>query len=107
MAADAFVYVRINSELKKEVDVILKKLGVTPSALITMLYHKIVLTGGLPFEIRLPIREPIATGNLSEEQVNQLIMEGYNSSSNGDVSDLDEIKKVLKERFDIEIGKKV
>ena len=103
MAADAFVYVRINSELKKEAEDILRKLGVTPSALITMLYHKIVLTGGIPFEIRLPIREPIATGNLPEEKVNQLILEGYNSSSNGDVHDLDEIKKVLKERFNIEL----
>ena len=103
MAADAFVYVRIDSKLKKDAEEILKKLGVTPSALINMLYHKIVLTGGVPFEIRLPIREPIATGNLSEEKVNQLIMEGYNSSSNGDVHTLDEIKKVLKERFKIEI----
>ena len=39
MASDAAIFVRIDSNVKKDAETILRQLGVTPSSLITMLYH--------------------------------------------------------------------
>ena len=49
-----YVNVRIDKELKAKGDRILKKVGVRPTDLITMLYRQIVLREGVPFNIQLP-----------------------------------------------------
>ncbi len=44
----------IDKDVKKEVDEILKELGITPSTLINVLYHMIVINNGIPFKIAVP-----------------------------------------------------
>ena len=60
MANTAAVYARIEPELKTEVEGILAQLGVTPSAIVQMLYSQIVLQKGMPFELKLPSSKPLA-----------------------------------------------
>lgn len=54
MANTSAVYARIDTELKESAEHILAKLGISPSSAIQMLYSQIVLTQGLPFDLRLP-----------------------------------------------------
>ena len=52
--ANSSIYVRIDPQLKEDVDKILDQLGVTPSSLIQMLYSQIKLTQRIPFDIKMP-----------------------------------------------------
>lgn len=50
----ATIQARVEPKLKKDVEVILGKLGLSPSEAITLYYTNIKLTKGIPFEVRLP-----------------------------------------------------
>ena len=54
MANTSAVYARIDSNLKESAESILQQLGISPSSAIQMLYSQIVLTRGLPLDLRLP-----------------------------------------------------
>lgn len=53
MSKTATIRARIEPELKSEVENIFKKLGVSTTEVISMLYSQVKLNKGLPFEIKL------------------------------------------------------
>ncbi|KAB2846343.1 MAG: type II toxin-antitoxin system RelB/DinJ family antitoxin [Melioribacteraceae bacterium] len=53
MTKDVVLTTRINSNLKKEAENILKKLGLNSSTAISLFYTNIILNKGLPFRLRL------------------------------------------------------
>ena len=95
MASDASIFVRIDSNVKKEAENILRQLGVTPSSLITMLYHSVINTGGVPFDIRLPVREPIAEGKLSSEELDELLEQGLKDIKEGRVYTKEQVEEII------------
>ncbi len=99
MASDASIFVRIDSSVKKDAETILRQLGVTPSSLITMLYHNVILTGGIPFDVRLPVREPIAIGNMSDEEILKIVRKGQDDVKAGRVYTLEEAEKIIKDKY--------
>lgn len=58
---------RMDPELKKNAEAILKKLGLTSSQAINALYSQIVLVKGLPFDVRLPSDDTFAALNELKE----------------------------------------
>ena len=79
MANTAAVYARIEPELKTEVEGILAQLGVTPSAVVQMIYSQIKMTKSIPFDIKLPTRKPLAIDELTSEQLNAELQKGFDS----------------------------
>ena len=51
---NAIINARIESDLKVDVEVILKNLGITATQAITVFYQQIKLNNGLPFEVSIP-----------------------------------------------------
>ncbi|HNZ41230.1 MAG TPA: type II toxin-antitoxin system RelB/DinJ family antitoxin [Clostridia bacterium] len=101
MANTATVYARIDPELKSDVDSILNKLGVTPSALIQMLYSQIKLTESIPFEIKIPAKIPLSLGSMSVERLNTELQKGVDSVKAGRVHSADEVDGILNKEFGI------
>jgi DNA-damage-inducible protein J len=54
MAKSAMIRARIEPHLKHDVEEVLRKLGLNPTAAIGLFYRQIMLRRGLPFEIALP-----------------------------------------------------
>jgi len=54
MALDATVRARIDTQLKQEVEDILKQIGLTTSQAITLFMNKIKNEKGIPFELKVP-----------------------------------------------------
>ena len=54
MAKIEVVWVRINPELKRNVEALLSKLGLTTTEAITLFFQQIELRNGLPFPVELP-----------------------------------------------------
>ena len=101
MANTATVYASIDPELKSDVDSILNKLGVTPSALIQMLYSQIKLTESIPFEIKIPAKIPLSLGSMSVERLNTELQKGVDSVKAGRVHSADEVDGILNKEFGI------
>jgi DNA-damage-inducible protein J len=54
MAKTETIRARVEPELKREAEGVLKALGLNASEAITLFYRQVALRRGLPFEIRLP-----------------------------------------------------
>lgn len=94
MEKNAAIYVKIDANDKIMAEDILRQLGVTPSSLIQMLYKQVIATRGIPFDVRIPSK-PIATGNMSEEEIMSLIKEGIDSLKNEKSYTSDEVNKLV------------
>jgi len=101
MANTATVYARIEPDLKNEVEGILSQLGVTPSALVQMLYSQIKLTRSIPFDIKLPGRRPLTLDELTTEQLNSELQKGVDSITAGRMHSADEVDAILNKEYGI------
>lgn len=73
----ANLYARIEPDLKEQAESILSSLGIPTSNAITMFYKQIVLQRGLPFEVKLPVAQPLDASKITEQQMNAEIEKGY------------------------------
>lgn len=101
MANTSAVCARIDSGLKESAEQILSQLGISPSGAIQMLYSQIVLTRGIPFEIRLPAVRPEAVGELSREEMDGELEKGIRSIKEDRVFTADEVDAELERDFGI------
>ena len=101
MANTSAVYARIDTGLKENAEDILSQLGISPSGAIQMLYSQIVLTRGLPFELRLPSEKPTAIGGMTKEQIDAELQKGMDSLKSGKTYTLDEVDAVLAQEYGI------
>jgi len=71
------VFARVEPELKEQSESILSQLGIPMSNAITLFLRQIVLSRGLPFEVKLPEQKPTAFGSLSDEDFNAEMDKGF------------------------------
>lgn len=101
MANTSAVYARIDTDLKTNAEQILSQLGISPSGAIQMLYSQIVLTRGIPFDLRLPYAKPTAIGGMSREQLDAELQKGMDSLKSGKTYTADEVEAELAREFGI------
>ncbi len=101
MANTTAVYARIDTDLKENAENILSQLGISPSGAIQMLYSQIVLTGGLPFEVRLPIKKPLSIDEMTKEDLYAELEKGINDIKSGRTHTIDEVNEILSKRYGI------
>lgn len=101
MANTTALYARIDTNLKENAENILQKLGITPASAIQMFYSQIVLTRSLPLNLHLPIRTPMAIGDMTREELDVELTKGIKSMEQGKSYTADEVDSVLAEEFGI------
>ncbi|MDY6267371.1 MAG: type II toxin-antitoxin system RelB/DinJ family antitoxin [Selenomonadaceae bacterium] len=101
MMATSAVYARIDTGLKERAEGILSQLGISPSSAIQMLYSQIILRNGMPFDLRLPYRNPTAIGGMTREQLDAELMQGVASMRAGKIYSVDEVDAALRKEFGI------
>ncbi len=101
MANTTAVYARIDTALKENAEEILSQLGISPSSAIQMLYSQIVLTKGIPFDLRLPTTNPVAIGSMSQAELDKELTKGIDSLKKGKIYSTDEIDTELAVEFGI------
>lgn len=77
MAKDANVFARVDVSLKEQAESILSQLGLPMSSAINLFLNQVVLRRGLPFEVALPTKTPIAAGSLTDDEYYAEIKRGY------------------------------
>ena len=81
MAKSETIRARVEPELKREAEAVLKALGLNASEAITLFYRQVALRRGLPFEIKLP-----------NETTRAAIRDALEGRDLTEWSDLDELK---------------
>lgn len=85
------VTARIEPELKEQAEAILAALGIPASSAVNMFYRQIVLTGGIPFELRLPKNPLPDISGMTDEEVLGEIRKGRADMKSGKVRPADEV----------------
>jgi DNA-damage-inducible protein J len=70
MARTAPLTVRLETDLKSDVEDIFKSLGITPVEAITLFYRKVKDARGLPFETKIPNAETLRVMKDTDEGKN-------------------------------------
>ena len=66
MSQTATVHARIDAETKSQSEAVLKKLGMTPTEAVRLLYRQIALRGEFPVELKVPNALTAATLDKSD-----------------------------------------
>ena len=73
----AYLYARLEPEVKEQAESIMSTLGITASNAINMFYKQIILNRGLPFEVKIPTAKPVNAAELTEAELNAELEKGY------------------------------
>ena len=88
MEKTATLNLRINPEVKKDAEAVLKQLGVPLSTAIDMYLRQIVLTGSIPFAVSLPdVPRRVDADAMSVEELRAEILKGIEDIDAGNVQD--------------------
>lgn len=83
MAKDANVFARVDAGVKEQAEGILSQLGMPMSNAINLFLNQIVLRRGIPFEVTLPTKPPIAAGTLTADEFYAEVKKGYDDCVSG------------------------
>lgn len=92
----ATVSVRIDPEIKTKAEAILSELGLPVSVAIDTLYRQIIITGGLPYSVR--VKGNASLEDMSKEEFDAMMMEGHLQAENSQTVPLDEAFAKIKGR---------
>lgn len=101
MSRTANVFARVEPEIKEQAENVLEQLGIPMSNAVSMFLRQIVLQRGIPFEIKLPKKEPLSLGSLTKEQFNTEIEKGIADVKAGRVYSAEEVVAEMKRDFGI------
>jgi len=77
MAKTTNIYVRLEPGLKEEAEAILAQLGIPVSNAVNIFLKQVVMQRGLPFDVKLPAKQPIVIADLTKDELNSELEKGY------------------------------
>lgn len=101
MARTSNVFARVEPEIKEEAEEILEQLGIPMSNAVGMFLRQIVMQRGIPFEVKLPKKMPLAYGSLTKEEFDAEMEKGMTDMKNGDVVSADEAEAFIRQKYGI------
>jgi len=101
MARTSNIYARIEPELKKQAEAVLGQLGIPMSNAIGLFLRQVVLQQGIPFEMKIPQRKPLALGSLSEDELNAEIEKGFADLAAGRVVSAENVAEKMRRNYGI------
>ena len=82
MAKTDVMHIRVEPDIKKKAEATLSLLGLSTSAAFNVFLNQVVLTGGLPFEIKLPEYNKITENAMKEAiRISQDDSKGYKNTA--------------------------
>lgn len=101
MARTSNVFARVEPEIKEEAEEILEQLGIPMSNAVGMFLRQIVMQRGIPFEMKLPKKAPLAYGSLTKEEFDKEIEKGIADIEAGNAFTADEVEGMFQRKHGI------
>lgn len=105
MARTSNVFARVEPEIKEQAEQVLEQLGIPMSNAVSMFLRQVVLQRGIPFEMKLPDRKPLALGTLTKEQLDAELEKGMADIRDGRTYSAQSVLDELERDYGICIGK--
>jgi DNA-damage-inducible protein J len=99
------IQVRIDPDIKEAANKVLKKIGLTPSQVIGLLYKAIVRGQGLPFDLHIPNEETVAALKRSKDPKNLIAFDSIDEIFEYLESDEDETQAGIRKRVSKRLSK--
>jgi len=91
MQATSNVFARVEPEIKEQAEQVLSQLGLPMSNAIGLFLRQIIIQRGIPFEMKLPPRKPVAMGMMTPAELNAEFEKGYADIISGQLHDIDDV----------------
>ena len=101
MQKTASVNTRVDPVLKEQAESVLDELGLSMATAMNLFLKQIVIHNGIPFDLRLPKAKPIAYGELTDDEFNNLMENSAKSYSDGKGISLANFEKQLSEEVEL------
>jgi len=85
------VFARVEPQIKEQAEQVLNQLGIPMSNAIGLFLRQIIMQRGIPFDMKLPTREPVAIGAMTAAELNSELEKGYADVAAGRLHDLDDV----------------
>jgi addiction module RelB/DinJ family antitoxin len=85
------VFARVEPEIKEQAESVLNQLGIPMSNAIGLFLRQIIMQRGIPFEMKLPARKPVAIGAMNAAELNAELEKGYADIAAGRLHDLEDV----------------
>lgn len=93
------VYTRVDPETKEQAEKILSQLGIPMSNAVGMFLKQVVIHRGIPFEMKLPSKKPVAISELTREQFDAEMQLGMDDIQSGRVVPAGEVEAEMRRLF--------
>jgi len=93
MQRTANIYARIEPELKNNAETVLAQLGIPLSNAIGIFLRQVVLHNGIPFELKLPAKQPLCLAALTKEELDAELEKGLADFRSGRVHSAADIRE--------------
>lgn len=88
MKKNSTLNLRVNPDVKRNAEEVLSQLGISMSTAINIYLKQISMTGGIPFDIKVP-KAPISINAdlMTKDEIHAKLKEGFNDIDEGNVQD--------------------
>lgn len=101
MARTSNVFARVEPEIKEQAEIILNQLGIPMSNAVGMFLRQVIIHRGIPFEMKLPVKNPLAMCELTKEQLDAELAKGMSDIENDRVYSADEVEEEMHRLYGI------
>ena len=98
MKKDATISLHIDSDLKNDVDKILKNLGISMKTAITMYFNQIKMRNGIPFTPVI-LNMPKAYEDYTDDEIALMCDKAFEEHNNGTTISSEDVELELKNKF--------
>ena len=99
----ANVIARVEPEIKERAEAIFSQIGIPASTAINMFYRQVILQRGLPFRPGVSVQRPLSRDEMSDEEFNARMEEGYRQTMTDQAEPADEYCDRLIQRINVAI----
>ena len=101
MSKTSSVFARVEPDIKEQAEQVLDELGIPMSNAIGLFLKQVVLQRGIPFEMKLPAKKPIALGSMSNAQLNEELTRGIADFENGNYTTSEDLSDKFRKAYGI------
>ena len=101
MSRTASIYARVKPNVKSEAESILEELGLSMSNAVELFLNQVVIQRGLPFDVKLSPKRPLAMSELTQQEFDSAIAKGIEDIDNGRVYSSQEVRERMRNKYGI------
>ncbi len=95
------VFARVEPEIKQQAEQVLNQLGIPMSNAIGLFLRQVIMQRGIPFDMKLPERIPVAIGSMTRAELHAELEKGYADAAAGRLYDINDVVSDLNRDYDL------